>query len=68
MKVGDLAGSRRVRLASPGVTEGDYPLISTPCQLLVKEGWFPLAHSRESPIAPQDWVGPSAPPWGTDGD
>ena len=36
-----------------GVIEGNYPLRSAPCQMLVKEGSFPLAHSLDSPLFPK---------------
>lgn len=46
-----------------GVTE-DYPLRSTPCQMLVKEGSFPLTHSLDSPLFPKTGWDPMHPYWG----
>lgn len=56
-----------VRSGQVGVIEGNYPLRSTPCQMLVKEGSFPLAHSLDSPLFPKTGWDPVHPYLGSDG-
>lgn len=50
-----------------GVIEGNYPLRSTACQMLVKEGSFPLAHFLDSPLFPKIGWDPMHPYLGSDG-
>ena len=46
---GDLVCSRKICLSGPIMTEGEYPIINSPYQLLANEGLFPLAHYVKSP-------------------
>lgn len=46
---GDLVCSRKICLSGPIMTEGEYPIINSPYQLLANDGSFPLAHYVKSP-------------------